>query len=155
MLTPSFPFSRATPERLSEHFVECRCSKDTFRPTQQRVGVCGFDLVAGALGQIAKTQRQLPQQHLRLSLSDTPLHTLFNALLEALLEALLKALFQSLRNESLGESGHACNLLRVALAVDDAFILVQRRVDVDEIQVLELPLGIRLQIRQPAHKAGI
>jgi 8-oxo-dGTP diphosphatase len=143
-------------ERLSEHLVQRRCGKNTFRPTQQRVGICGLHLFPGTLGQIAETQRQLPQQQLRLTLPDTPLHALFQTLFQTLLQTLLQALFQTLLpallHEPLCKPCHLCHLLRIPLAVDDAFILVQRCVDVDEIQVLELPLGIRLEIRQPTHR---
>jgi hypothetical protein len=44
---------------------------------------------------------------------------------------------------------HLCHLLGIPLAIDDAFILVQRRIDVDEIQILEPPLRIGLQRGQP------
>jgi hypothetical protein len=55
-------------------------------------------------------------------------------------------LFPALLQEPLCKPRHLSHLLGVPLAVDDAFILVQRRVDVDEIQVLELPLRIRLAV---------
>jgi len=36
---------------------------------------------------------------------------------------------------------HFCHLLGIPLAVRDAFILVQRRIDVDEIRLLDPALG--------------
>jgi hypothetical protein len=85
--------------------------------------------------QRAELQREQAQQH--------PGLTLFDPFLAPLLDALL--------NEPLRKPCHLCHLLGIALAVDDAFILVQRRVDVDEIQILEPPLRVGFQLGQAAN----
>jgi len=72
-------------------------------------------------------------------------------ILTLLLHTLLDALLQALFVEAFGKSAHGLRLVGIVALIFGPFIIIKRCINVDEIQVLELLLGILLQLGQPPH----
>ncbi len=75
--------------------------------------------------------------------------------MKPLLHALMKPLLLALLQQAFRQSGHALFLLGITVPVDTSLIVVQGRIDVDEVDVLELLLRIRLKLQQATDGLGI
>jgi len=73
------------------------------------------------------------------------------AVARAVLHAQLDALRDALFDETLGKSAHVGRLLRIALGVEGALMVVQVGVDVDKVEIFRALLGVGLQLLVVAH----